>query len=71
MAFPKTTSASSLVDDYLTKGEDAVENPYDRLTDREKQVLKLIAEGNTHKEIASLLNISAKTVVAHYSNVQD
>ena len=63
--------ASSLVDDYLTKGEDAVEDPYDRLTDREKQVVKLIAEGNTHKEIASLLNISAKTVVAHYSNAQE
>ncbi len=63
--------ASSLVDDYLSKKEIAVEDPYERLTDREKQVLKLIAEGHTHKEIAVMLNISVKTVVAHYSNLQE
>jgi len=63
--------ASSLVNEYLTDQEDALEDPYERLTDREKQVLKLIVEGNTHKEIASQLNISVKTVVAHYSNIQD
>lgn len=63
--------ASSLVDDYLNKGEAAVEDPYERLTDREKQVLKLVAEGQTHKEVANLLHISAKTVVAHWSNIQE
>jgi DNA-binding NarL/FixJ family response regulator len=63
--------ASSLVDDYLSKKEVVVEDPYERLTDREKQVLKLIAEGHTHKEIAVILNISVKTVVAHYSNLQE
>jgi DNA-binding NarL/FixJ family response regulator len=62
---------SSLVDDYLSKKEVAVEDPYERLTDREKQVLKLIAEGNTHKEVAVLLNISVKTAVAHFSNLQE
>ncbi len=62
---------SSLVDDYLGKKELAVEDPYERLTDREKQVLKLIAEGNSHKEIAVLLNISVKTAVAHFSNIQE
>jgi DNA-binding NarL/FixJ family response regulator len=62
---------SSLVDDFLSKKEVVVEDPYERLTDREKQVLKLIAEGNTHKEIAILLNISVKTAVAHFSNLQD
>jgi DNA-binding NarL/FixJ family response regulator len=63
--------ASSLVDNYLSKKEVAVEDPYERMTDREKQVLKLIAEGHTYKEIAVLLNISVKTVVAHYSNLQE
>ena len=63
--------ASSLVDDYLGKKEMVVEDPYERLTDREKQVLKLIAEGHTHKEVAVFLNISVKTVVAHYSNLQE
>ena len=62
---------SSLVDDYLSKKDVVVEDPYEKLTDREKQVLKLIAEGHTHKEIAILLKISAKTVVAHYANVQE
>ncbi len=62
---------SSLVDDYLSKKEVVVEDPYERLTDREKQVLKLIAEGNTHKEVAVLLNISVKTAVAHFSNLQE
>lgn len=63
--------ASSVVDDYLNKGEPAVEDPYDRLTDREKQVLKLVAEGHTQKEVATLLHISVKTVIAHWSNIQD
>lgn len=62
---------SSLVDDFLSKKEVVVEDPYERLTDREKQVLKLIAEGNTHKEIAILLNISVKTAVAHFSNLTE
>lgn len=62
---------SSLVDDYLNIRDAAAEDPYDRLTDREKQVIRLIAEGHTHKEIAALLNISAKTVIAHYTNVQE
>ncbi len=65
--------ASSVIGDYLSKGkgEIQVEDPYERLTDREKQVLKLIAEGHTHKEIANMLDISVKTVIAHYTNFQD
>lgn len=62
--------ANEVVAGYLgRKGEKSGESPYDRLTDREKQVLKLIAEGYTHKEIAGMLDISAKTVVAHQTNV--
>lgn len=67
--FPAITS--SLVDEYLSRREVSDEDPYERLTDREKQVLKLIAEGMTHKEVAGLLDISVKTVIAHYTNVQD
>jgi DNA-binding NarL/FixJ family response regulator len=64
--------ASGVVDGYLgvQKGE-PVEDPYDSLTDREKQVLKLIAEGHTHKEAADVLNISVKTVIAHQTNICD
>ncbi len=64
--------ASGVVDGYLgiQKGEPQ-EDPYDLLTDREKQVLKLIAEGHTHKEAADILNISVKTVVAHQTNISE
>jgi len=41
----------------------------DSLTQREMQVLKLIAEGNKNKQIASLLSISTKTVEKHRSNL--
>ena len=50
-----------------TNGQD----PYDKLTDREKQILKLIAEGYTHKEIANMLNISIKTAIAHQYNISE
>ncbi|NIO15421.1 MAG: response regulator [Deltaproteobacteria bacterium] len=63
--------ASSVINDYLSKREQLAEDPYDTLTDREKQVLKIIAEGHSHKEIASILNISVKTVVAHQSNIAE
>ncbi len=46
-----------------------MEDPYEKLSDREKQVLKLIAEGYTHKEMADMLHISAKTVIAHQTNI--
>lgn len=62
--------ASEVVSGYLQR-ENAIdsENPYDKLSDREKQVLKLIAEGHTHKEAADMLGISAKTVIAHQTNI--
>jgi DNA-binding NarL/FixJ family response regulator len=42
-----------------------------RLTSRQREVLQLVAEGKTTKEIASALNISAKTVEFHRSSVMD
>lgn len=42
---------------------------YDSLTDREKQVLKLLAEGRTSKDIAELLGISVKTAMSHREHV--
>lgn len=64
--------ASEVVAGYLNgKNRPMVEDPYEKLTDREKQVLKLIAEGYTHKEVADMLNISVKTVIAHQSNISE
>jgi len=62
--------ASSVIENYLGVKKDlSKEDPYDALTDREKGVLKLIAEGYTHKEIADTLNISSRTAVAHQENI--
>jgi DNA-binding CsgD family transcriptional regulator len=45
------------------------EGRYQSLTDREKQVLKLVAEGNSNKEVAQLLGISVKTAMSHRERV--
>ncbi len=42
---------------------------YDALTDREKQVLKLVAEGRSNKEVAEVLGISVKTAMTHREHV--
>jgi len=44
-------------------------DPYERLTDREKQVLKLVAEGRSNKDVAELLGISVKTAMSHREHV--
>ena len=44
-------------------------DPYERLTDREKQVLKVVAEGRSNKEVAELLGISVKTAMSHREHV--
>lgn len=46
-------------------------DPYEKLTDREKQVLKLVAEGRSNKEVAQLLGISVKTAMSHREHVMD
>jgi DNA-binding NarL/FixJ family response regulator len=46
-------------------------NDYDRLTDREREVLQLIAEGRSNREIAELLHVSMKTVENHRANLMD
>ena len=66
------TVAKSLVGDYLKRVEAGGERAsYDGLTDREREVLKLIAEGHTNQEIADQLVISSKTVERHRANIMD
>jgi DNA-binding NarL/FixJ family response regulator len=47
----------------------ATEDPYDSLTERERQVLKLVAEGRSNKEVATFLDISLKTAMTHREHV--
>lgn len=44
---------------------------YDSLSDREKQVLKLVAEGHTSRQIADVLSLSIKTVMTHRLNLME
>ncbi len=53
----------------VPSGAGANGDPYDALTDREKQVLKLVAEGKSNKEVASLLDIAVKTAMSHREHV--
>jgi two-component system response regulator NreC len=48
-----------------------VTNPIDLLTSREREVLQMIAEGKTNKEIATTLNLSVYTVEAHRGRVME
>ncbi len=51
------------------KGSKQTATSYDRLTEREQEVLKLLADGLTLKDIAVRLNLSVKTVDAHKYNL--
>jgi DNA-binding NarL/FixJ family response regulator len=61
--------AKLLIKDYLTRVERGEESSYDTLSDREREILKLIAEGRTNKEIAEMLFLSIKTIQAHRANL--
>jgi DNA-binding NarL/FixJ family response regulator len=59
-----------LQEDYISRMERrGVEDSYDLLTDREREVLQLVAEGRTNKEVASDLNISLTTVETHRTHI--
>jgi DNA-binding NarL/FixJ family response regulator len=47
----------------------AADDPYESLTDRERQVLKLVAEGRSNKDVAAVLDISVKTAMTHREHV--
>jgi len=61
-----------LVEDYVreirTRG---IEDSYELLTSREREILQLLAEGKSNKDIATLLNLSLYTVETHRRNLQD
>ena len=64
--------ARKLLDDYLERLEVGEEkDSYAKLTAREKEVLKLIGEGYTSREIAEMLFLSIHTVERHRTNIMD
>ena len=69
-SFLYPSAVATLVRDYVERGGRG-EEQFDILTPRELEVLKLIAEAHTSKEIADMLFISIKTVERHRQNILD
>jgi DNA-binding NarL/FixJ family response regulator len=59
-----------LREDYVREMERrGVDDTYELLTDREREILQLVAEGRTNKEVAALLNVSLTTVETHRTHI--
>ena len=59
-----------LVEDYVRRlRQRGLTDSYHLLTDREKEVLQLLAEGRSNKEVATLLDLGLSTVETHRSNL--
>jgi two-component system, NarL family, response regulator NreC len=62
--------AAVLVEDYMRRLQTrGLSDSYDLLTDREKEVLQLLAEGRSNKEVATLLDLGLSTVETHRANL--
>jgi DNA-binding NarL/FixJ family response regulator len=70
-SFLYPSAISTLVKDFVDRGRPEETEQFDILTPRELQVLKLIAEAHTSKQIAQELVISIKTVERHRQNILD
>jgi two-component system response regulator NreC len=67
--FSPTISAMLLSDYKRHLQQRGQEDSYRLLTDREKEVLQLLAEGRTNKEVASILEVGVSTVETHRANL--
>ncbi|MFE7445145.1 response regulator [Streptomyces chartreusis] len=62
-------AVNALIRNYLDRLQDGHAPPARAITDREEEILKLVAEGHTSQEIADFLVISPKTVESHRANL--
>jgi DNA-binding NarL/FixJ family response regulator len=62
-------AVNSLIRNYLDRAKEGGGFPAKAITDREEEILKLVAEGHSSKEIADMLVISVKTVERHRANL--
>lgn len=64
--------ARVMLDDYVRQlAEKGISDRFDSLSDREREVFQLIAEGKVNKEIATLLSISPSTVETHRARIME
>ncbi len=63
--------ARKLVAEAFEEKRSPAKGSYESLTDREREVLKLVVEGMTSKQIADALSVSIKTVVSHRTNLME
>jgi two-component system response regulator NreC len=69
-SFLSPSVAKLLVENYQqTAGDRVQQDPYNQLTEREREILKLLAEGFSSQEIADMLVITRKTVEGHKTNL--
>jgi DNA-binding NarL/FixJ family response regulator len=71
-SFFSPTVAKVMLDDYVRQlGERGITDRYETLSEREREVLQLIAEGHSNKAAAALLHISPATVETHRARVME
>ena len=71
-AFFSPAVSRMLVEDYVRQLQDReIEDSYELLTTREREILQLIAEGKSNKEIAAILILSLYTVETHRGNLME
>ncbi|HXJ43897.1 MAG TPA: response regulator transcription factor [Bryobacteraceae bacterium] len=69
-AFFSPAISALLVQDYVRQLRDRnVEDSYELLSPREREILQLVAEGKSNKDVANMLNLSLYTVETHRSNI--
>jgi two-component system response regulator NreC len=61
--------AKHLLSDYLRLGKDPGHEEQEKITPREREIVKLIAEGYTNQQIADILHRSVKTIESHRANI--
>lgn len=68
-AFLSPAVTRAVLEDYLAQRASGAGSKYEELTLREKEVLRLVADGKTTQEIAAMLHLSPKTVEKHRANM--
>ena len=62
--------ADTLLEDYMRQLQQrGLQDSYDLLTEREKEILQLLAEGKSNKDVAGILNVSTNTVETHRTRI--